>query len=191
MPFAQMYKSLIEKEINTSASRLKVNKLYKIHSYTTVDGEQKTYAGAKAAIIFLVGIYEKKLYAIKITEVKPNDFFKWLKPTMLKNIKADEFDERKPLAEYLKKADKSGKQIFSGFLKGKPIYAKEPNVFRTYYRENVKQISEVILKPDVLKNIYGLPVTANTSKEKISDKNPIKTKEESKKGTKEQISQTK
>jgi hypothetical protein len=86
MSYAALYKPLIQSEITTSKSRMRVRKLYKIISYEYADGESKQFRGSNAVLIFVLGIFRKKVYCLKVTEIKPDKFFRWLKTIMFKNL---------------------------------------------------------------------------------------------------------
>lgn len=175
MPYSLQYKKFIDKEVKTSKSKLKPRKLYRITSYTYADGQQKVMSGANTTLIFSTGIYNKKLYCIKITEIRPDNFFRWLKTVMLKNLKEDDFVDDKLLSNYLIYGEKTGTKIFNTFIKGKTIYKKEPSSFRTYNIEGIKQISEVVLKTDKLASIYGIKHHKDANEKKEEDINDSKT----------------
>ena len=156
MPYSLQYKKYIDKEIKTSKAKLKPRKIYRITSYKYSDGQQKVMTGVNTTLVFATGIYQKKLYCIKVTEIRPDNFFKWLKTVMLKNLKEDDFVDDKLLSNYLIFGEKTGTKLFNTFVKGKTIYKKEPSSFRTYNIDGIKQISEVVLKTDKLASIYGI-----------------------------------
>lgn len=166
MPYAIQYKKFIDKEVKTSKSKLKPRKIYRITSYTYADGEQKVMAGINTSYIFATGIYHKKLYGIKLTLIRPDTFFKWLKTIMLKNLKESDFIDAKLLSNYLIYGEKTGTKIFNSYVKGNSIYKKDPSAFRTYNVDGIKQISEVVLKTDKLAEIYGIKLHKDAKEEK-------------------------
>ena len=112
MPYATLYKPLIQSEITTSKSRMRVRKLYKIIGYEYADGEVKQFRGSNAVLIFVLGIFRKKIYCLKVTEIKPDKFFRWLKTIMFKNLKEEDFKNRKWLENLTPKADKAGTKLY-------------------------------------------------------------------------------
>ena len=79
MPFSLQYKPLILSEESVSKSQILPRNIYRITSYQYVDGTTKTLSGTKTSIIFAIGITpDKKLTCIKISDIKPDKFFKWL-----------------------------------------------------------------------------------------------------------------
>ena len=67
MPYATLYKNLIQSEITTSKSKIRVRKLYKIIGYEYADGEVKQFRGSNAVLIFVLGIFRKKVYCLLTT----------------------------------------------------------------------------------------------------------------------------
>lgn len=155
MPFALQYKSLIESEKRASKSSLIPRNVYRISSYEYADGEQKSLAGAKSSLIFLIGIYERKLISLKISEIRPDIFFKWLKTIQLKGLTEQKINESKSLDELIILDNKTGNKIFDGYVKGKPIYNMKPSPYRTYNLDGIKYIQEVNFKKDILKSFYS------------------------------------
>ena len=155
MSFTLQYKPLIESEKRASKTTLIPRNVYRISSYEFADGEQKSLTGQNSSLIFLIGIYEKKLVSLKISEVKPDIFFKWLKTVQLKGLTPQQFDEAKSLNELIILDSKTGNKIFDGYVKGKPIYNKKPSPYRTYNLDGVKYIQEVNFKKDILKSFYS------------------------------------
>jgi hypothetical protein len=156
MPYSALYKKYIEIEKVTSIPRLRARKLYKITSYKYVDGHTESFNGSKSVYIFVLGIFKKKLYALKVSEIQPEKFFKWLKTAMLHNLTEASFHNLKWLENLVQPSPKSGSTIFNTLVKGKPIYTKEPHIFRTYNLQNIKQIMWVEMKTAELEKIYGI-----------------------------------
>lgn len=154
MSFVSQYKSLIESEKRASKSALLPRNVYRISSYEFSDGEQRSLAGQDSSLIFLIGIYDRKLISLKISEIKPDIFFKWLKTIQLKGLTEQKINESKSLDELIILDSKTGSKIFDGYVKGKPIYTKKPSPYRTYNLDGVKYIQQVNFKKDVLKSFY-------------------------------------
>lgn len=156
MSYYPLYQKLIEIDSATSITRVRPRKVYKITSYQYEDGHTEMYSGSKAVLIFVLGIYGGKLYAIKLSDIKPPVFFKWLKTAMLHNLKEEHFHDLKWLESLMMPGSKTGGTFFTTFVKGKPIYTKDPSSFRTYNIKGIKQISWVEFKLKELEKIYGV-----------------------------------
>jgi hypothetical protein len=155
MPFSLQYKPLILSEESVSKSQILPRNIYKITTYQYVDGTTKTLAGTKTSLVFVIGITsDKKLTCIKISNIKPEKFFQWLKPIFKKGLKDTDFDIEQKLGQLLILCDRQGSKIFNQFVKTNPIYSKEPSAYRTYNISGIKQIQEIRIKPDILKSYY-------------------------------------
>jgi hypothetical protein len=153
MPYTAEYNKLIEKEEGISKTAVTPRNLYKIHSYTYADGERKTLTGNKVAIVFVFGKDARNLFAVKLNDLTPKRFFRWLN-TLKVNTPID-FDKVQELDETIIKSDKQGKKIFSTKIKGKPIYNNKKPVYRTYTIKGISSISKIYLKPEVLEQTFS------------------------------------
>jgi len=167
MPYAALYKPLIQSEIATSKSRMRVRKLYKIISYEYADGESKQFRGSNAVLVFVLGIFRKKVYCLKVTDIKPDKFFRWLKTIMFKNLKESDFDNLKWLENLTPKADKAGTKLYGSSVKGKTIMKGNPSPFRTYILPNIKQVAWCEFKMEAIEKIYGIKRTDIAEKEPL------------------------
>ena len=102
MPFSLQYKPLILSEESVSKSQILPRNIYKITTYQYVDGTTKTLAGIKTSLVFVIGITtDKKLTCIKISNIKPEKFFQWLKPIFKKGLKDTDFATEQKLGQLL------------------------------------------------------------------------------------------
>ena len=69
MPFSLQYRPFIEKEDSISKILIRPKNVYKIVYYEYADGTAKTLSGPKTAYVFVIGIYDKKLVCLKISEM--------------------------------------------------------------------------------------------------------------------------
>ena len=107
MPFANLYKSYIEQEVGVGKTAIKPRNVYIIESYVYADGKQKSFSGNNTAYIFVIGISpEKVISCIKLSEIKPDKFFKWLQPLFNPGITEEAWKKSKTLDEVLKKSGK-------------------------------------------------------------------------------------
>jgi hypothetical protein len=156
MPNYQRFLPYILENTAIGKTKLRGRNIYKINSYTYSDGEMKTLSGSKSALIFCLGIYDKKLIAIKISEMQPSRFFIWLKSVLKKGLKAEDFNKYTKLENLCIESDLRGNQIFSSKVKNRAIYKIEPELYRTYNMSGIKNIEEIKLSPDILKKTYGI-----------------------------------
>jgi hypothetical protein len=156
MPYSQLYNKLIATETKTSVTRLRPRKLYRILSYQYTDGHTQNFRGAKGVLIFVLGKFHGKIYCLKITEIKPEKFFRWLKTIMFKNLKEEHFHNLKFLENMIPKSDRAGEKLYNSAVKGKQIVKGDPSPFRTYIQKNIKQILWVELKTAQLEKMYGI-----------------------------------
>ena len=156
MPFALQYKPLIESETSVSKTLVLPRNVYRINSYKYSDGKQKTLSGTTSTIVFVVGkTTDKKLSCIKISDIKPEKFFDWLKKLYIKGLTEEMWNKAEKLEDLIIKADIGGNKIFNSFVKSDSIiYGDNPNIYRTYTLSGIKQIEEVKFKKDVLKSYY-------------------------------------
>jgi hypothetical protein len=154
MPFALQYKPLIESENKVSKALIKPGNIYRIMVYKYADGVTKSLSGPTSALIFAIGIYDKQLFCLKLSEIKPEKFFKWLKAVFQKNLTDESFDTSEHLMELLVKADKSGKKLYSSYVKPSTIAKGPINPYRTYNLSGITIVQEVKIKKEILKKYY-------------------------------------
>lgn len=155
MPFSLQYKPFIEKEDPISKVLVRPKNIYKIVYYQYADGTAKTLSGPKTAYVFVIGIYDKKLVCLKISEMRPDRFFIWLKTIFQKTLTDERIDESKRLDEITIRSDRNGNTLFSRYVKGKPILTQGKNPYRTYNMDGIRQISEITINKDTLKEYFN------------------------------------
>jgi hypothetical protein len=155
MPFSLQYKPFIEKEDPISKILLRPKNIYKIVYYQYADGVAQTLSGPKTAYVFVIGIYDKKLICLKISEMRPDKFFLWLKTLFQKSLTNERIDESKRLDEITIRSDRNGNAIFSRYVKGKAIVTQGKNPYRTYNMDGIRQISEITITKDTLKEYFN------------------------------------
>jgi hypothetical protein len=155
MPFSLQYRPFIEKEDPISKVLVRPKNIYKIVYYQYADGVAKTLSGPKTAYVFVIGIYDKKLVCLKISEIRPDKFFLWLKDIFQKTLTDERIDESNRLDEITIRSDRTGGTLFNRYVKGKPIVTQNKNPYRTYNIDGIRQISEVVIKKDTLKEYFN------------------------------------
>ena len=154
MPFSLQYKPFIEKDDDPiSKTLVRPKNIYKIVYYQYADGTSKSLSGPKTTYVFVIGIYDKKLVCLKVSEIKPDKFFKWLNKLYIKGLTEEKWAKAEKLEDLIIEADVKGSKIFNSFVKpDSVIYGDNPNIYRTYNLTGIKQIEEVKFKKDVLKS---------------------------------------
>jgi hypothetical protein len=151
MPFSLQYIPFIESETPVAKAKVLPRNIYKIASYKYADGKQKTLSGIDTSYVFVLGIFDKKLSCIKLSDIKPDKFFKWLKPIFKKGLTEENWSSAKQLEDLLILGDKQGKKMVNLVQQSASIYNNNPNPYRTYTLTGIKQIEEVKIKTDILK----------------------------------------
>ena len=164
MPFSQLYKPLIQSERSVSKTLIKPRNIYKIQSYEYADGTQKSFIGIHTAYVFVIGIYDKKVNCIKISEVRPQIFTAWFKTVLRKRLNAKTIDESQMLSEIVVRGNFTGNSFFQPKVKPTQIYKQPIPIYRTYILQNIKQIKEINLKKQYIKDLLGIKTT-NTNTE--------------------------
>ena len=151
MPFSKEYIPLIELEEGVSKSLIRPRNIYKINSYKYKDGKTKTLAGTETAYVFVIGISpEKIISALKISLIKPKDFFKWLRKLYKAGLNENVINDSDNLEDILILDNKNGQKIFNQFIKQSRIYNQAIDPYRTYILKNIKNAELVKIKKEVL-----------------------------------------
>tara|TARA_B110000858_G_scaffold65379_1_gene75771 strand:- start:247 stop:723 length:477 start_codon:yes stop_codon:yes gene_type:complete len=131
--------------------------VYKISTYKYADGNKERLSGSEETIIFVTGIYERKVSALKLSNIPPANFFKWFK----KLIKTD--DVVKDLLELDNTAlydlgevfDKGGNRVYDGYIKNNRNFVAKGAAYRTYNLDGIQYSTEIFFKQDTLNKYYG------------------------------------
>jgi hypothetical protein len=127
--------------------------IYKINNYKYKDGITKSLAGIETSIVFIIGISpEKVVSCLKITLIKPDLFFKWLKKLVRAGLSEEEMQNAESLEDLIIVDNKDGNKIFNQFVKPSRLYIQNPPAYRTYLLKNIKNIEEVKIKKEILLN---------------------------------------
>jgi hypothetical protein len=158
MPFTNQYKPFIQKEERIAKPYIKPLEIYRISTYKYADGDIKSLAGIKSALVFSIGIYDKKFNCIKLSEIRPDLFFKFMKKLKNKSLTEQQIDEKEFLYDLMTEygSDKSGKVIYDRYIKNSTEFKAlkaTTNPYRTYNLEGLIYIQRVTLKKDFLKSI--------------------------------------
>lgn len=154
MPFALQYKPLIESESSVSKTMIQPRNIYKINSYKYNDGKTKSLGGVETSIVFIIGISPDKVVScLKISLIKPDIFFKWLKTLIRAGLSEEELQKAESLEDIIVMDNKNGEKIFNQFVKRSRLYTQTPPAYRTYLLKNIKNIEEIVIRKDILLNL--------------------------------------
>lgn len=154
MPFSRQYLPFIESIDDVTKDQVKPRNIYRITSYKYHDGHQKTLTGNNTTLVFVIGkTSDKKLTCLKLTEIRPDKFFKLLSKLFKKAITEEKWNEATRLDELLVLGDKAGSKIFNQFIKTNSLYKSDPSPYRVYEMAGIKQIYEIRFKKDFLKTL--------------------------------------
>ena len=156
MPFTLQYRRFIEKDDDPiSKTLVRPKNIYKIIYYQYADGTSKSLSGPETTYVFVIGIYDKKLVCLKISEIQPDKFFIWLKSIFQNSLTNKKIDESNKLEEITIRSDRNGSTLYSRYISGKAIITQTKNPYRTYNMDGIRQISEVVIKKDTLKEYFN------------------------------------
>ena len=74
MIYTLQYNKMVESERPIAKTRVLPRNLYRIKSYTYVDGHHENLTGIHSALVFVFGRDADTLYCLKINEVRPANF---------------------------------------------------------------------------------------------------------------------
>ena len=140
-----------------SKGNIKPYGVYKISTYKYADGNKERLAGSEETIIFVTGIYQKKVSALKLSNIPPANFFKWFKKltksdnvvkTALTLPQIGLYDLGEPF-------DNGGDRVYNGYIKNNRDFVAKGAAYRTYNMDGIQYSTEIFFKQDTLKQYYG------------------------------------
>lgn len=149
------YRKLIEKEQRVARNSIKPNNVYRMSTYKYVEGNTERLQGDNSTLLLVSGIYEGKIYGLKISYLKPEIFFKWAEEIVTEN---KVFQEDKKLISFNELApsrDRKGERLYNEHIKNNSLIKKPDIPFRSYDRNGIRYISEVFFNREILESYYG------------------------------------
>lgn len=132
--------------------------VYKISTYKYADGNKERLAGSEETIIFVTGIYERKVSALKLSNIPPVNFFKWF----TKLIKSNKLVKDTALAldntalyDLGEVFDRGGNRVYDGYIKNNKDFVAKGAAYRTYNLDGIQYATEIFFKKDTLEQYYG------------------------------------
>lgn len=131
--------------------------VYKISTYKYADGNKERLAGSEETIIFVTGIYQKKVSALKLSNIPPANFFKWFKKlTKADNVVESVLESSQiGLYDLGDVFDTGGNRIYDGYIKNNRDFVAKGAAYRTYNMDGIQYSTEIFFKQDTLKQYYG------------------------------------
>ena len=158
MNYAIRYKGMMDKGGRVSKGDIQPYGIYKISTYKYAEGTRTTLRGDDETLIFVTGIYDKKVSALKLSNIEPVKFLNWFKK-LSKGNDEDTLEERKnsnlPLYEIATPMDKGGNKVYDSYIKNNTAFVAKGAAYRTYNMGGIQHATEFYLKPNVLKQYYG------------------------------------
>jgi hypothetical protein len=131
--------------------------VYKISTYKYADGNKERLAGSEETIIFVTGIYQKKVSALKLSNIPPANFFKWFKKLTKSDNVVESVLESSQIGLYDlgDVFDTGGNRVYDGYIKNNRDFVAKGAAYRTYNMDGIKYSTEIFFKQDTLKQYYG------------------------------------
>ena len=152
MNYAPQYRGYIDVGSRISKTDIKPYGIYKISTYKYADGDSQTLRGTEETLIFVTGIYQRKVSAIKLSNVQPIKFLNWLKRV----VGVNSYTEGKKRIDELKTPfDVGGTRIYDSYIKNNKDFVAKGAAYRTYNLDGIQYATEVFLNEKTLKQYYG------------------------------------
>jgi len=152
MNYAPQYRGYIDVGSRISKTDIKPYGIYKISTYKYADGDSQTLRGTEETLIFVTGIYQRKVSAIKLSNVQPIKFLNWLK----KVVGVNSYTEGKKRIDELKTPfDMGGTRIYDTYIRTNKDFVAKGAAYRTYNLDGIQYATEVFLNERTLRQYYG------------------------------------
>ena len=158
--FNNLYKPYIENEERVTRKFLRPLEIYRISTYKYTDGGVESLAGPKSALVFCIGVVESKerLHCIKLSKIRPDYFFRFLKKIKNKSLTESKIDESEHLYDMMLEygSDKTGRVLYDRTISKLVEYKSLKRIadpYRTYDINGIRYIRRVNFKKDILKQI--------------------------------------
>jgi hypothetical protein len=165
MAFTRQYKAFLRPEKRISRNQIRPRNIYRITTYR--GGEPATKSGEDARYIFVIGIVNNKVHAIKLNPIRPIDFTNFIGKLRDRRIP---IGSDQALELLLKRFSKDGNILFESYVKNNTkIYSRSLSNYRTYILNSIVNVYEIRFEEDTLRRLFGEPNTTSTSRQIIQD----------------------
>jgi len=154
MNYSSQYRQYLDYGNRISKSNIQPYGIYKISTYNYVDEGRQSLKGEYETLIFVTGIFQKKVSALKLSNIQPLKFLNWFK--RIANNKYNESDSQYVgLYEIETPMDTGGNRIYDSYIKNNKDFVAKGAAYRTYKLDGIQYATEVFLKKDILERYYG------------------------------------
>lgn len=165
MSFTRQYKTFLRPERRISRSQIRPRNIYRITTYR--GGEPATKSGENARYIFVIGIVDNKVHAIKLNPIKPIDFTNFINKLRDKRIP---IGSDQALELLLKKFSKDGNALFESYIKNNSkVYSRSLKNYRTYLLSSIVNVYEIRFEEDFLRELFKEGSNTSTRRQIITD----------------------
>lgn len=149
---ASKYRGYIDVGDRVSKQNIRPYGIYKISTYKYTDGDRTTLRGSDETLIFVTGVYQRKVSALKLSNIPPLKFVQWLK----KVVGTNSYKEGMKRIDELKLPfDIGGNRIYDSHIKNNTEFVAKGAAYRTYNLDGIQYATEVFLNEKTLKQYYG------------------------------------
>jgi hypothetical protein len=149
---ASKYRGYIDVGDRVSKQNIRPYGIYKISTYKYTDGDRTTLRGSDETLIFVTGVYQRKVSALKLSNIPPLKFVQWLK----KVVGTNSYKEGMKRIDELKLPfDIGGNRIYDSYIKNNTEFVAKGAAYRTYNLDGIQYATEVFLNEKTLKQYYG------------------------------------
>lgn len=161
MAYTQQYKQIMQPEKRVGRKDILPRNIYRISTYTGSDPITKT--GDDARWVFVIGKVDGKIHCIRLNDIKPLNFLKWLNKIRDKRIS---IGKDQLLSLLLKKFSKEGTQLFEQHIKpDRLVYNVGHSTYRIYKLEKIVNVWEIRFEEGFLRETFGEKNDPNTVQE--------------------------
>lgn len=157
MNYALRYKGMMDKGDRVAKTEIQPYGLYKISTYKYTEGKRTNLKGDDETLIFVTGVYQRKVSALKLSNIEPVKFLNWFKKLSKGDDEAlFEGDRTKiPLYEFATPMDRGGNKVYDSYIKNNKDFVAKGAAYRTYKLDGIQYATEFYLKNNILKQYYG------------------------------------
>jgi len=152
MNYAPQYRSYLDKGDRVSKTNIRPYGIYRISTYKYVDDGRQVLRGDEETLIFVTGIYQRKVSALKLSNIPPLKFVQWLKRVVGVNSYKDGM---KRVDELKIPFDIGGTRIYDSYIKNNTDFVAKGAAYRTYNLDGIQYATEMFLNEKTLKQYYG------------------------------------
>ena len=149
---APKYRGLLDSGSRVSKKDISPYGIYKISTYKYTDDGRQVLKGPEETLIFVTGIYQKKVSALKLSNIEPVKFLNWLRKVVGRNSYNEGI---KRIDELKAPFDIGGNRIYDSYIKSNTDFVAKGAAYRTYNLDGIQYATEMFLNEKTLKQYYG------------------------------------